>query len=75
MIIAMQEHSSDAAVHAVMDSTLPLWFKPEKFLEPEFSAEAYVADLKRYVSGPLALQPASRSSLLCAGAPAAVLSS
>ena len=28
----------------------PLWFKPEKFLEPNFNAEAYVNDLKRYVS-------------------------
>jgi hypothetical protein len=28
----------------------PLWFKPEKFLEPKFNPEAYVNDLKRYVS-------------------------
>ncbi|PRW51049.1 conserved oligomeric Golgi complex subunit 2 [Chlorella sorokiniana] len=30
-------------------STLPLWFKPELFLEPAFSPTAYVADLRRYV--------------------------
>lgn len=28
----------------------PLWFKPEKFLDPNFNPEAYVNDLKRYVS-------------------------
>jgi len=33
-------------------STLPLWFKPELFLEPAFSPTAYVADLRRYVSRP-----------------------
>ncbi|PSC75738.1 conserved oligomeric Golgi complex subunit 2 [Micractinium conductrix] len=31
------------------DSSLPLWFKPELFLAPEFNPAAYVADLKRYV--------------------------
>ena len=28
----------------------PLWFKPEKFLDPKFNPESYVNDLKRYVS-------------------------
>jgi hypothetical protein len=28
---------------------LPLWFKPERFLEPDFDAEAFVADLRRFV--------------------------
>ena len=26
------------------------WFKPERFLEPDFDAEQYVADARRYVS-------------------------
>ena len=26
------------------------WFKPERFLEPNFNAEQYVADARRYVS-------------------------
>eukprot|EP00887_Chlorella_sp_A99_P001064 scaffold14.g1064.t1 len=30
-------------------SSLPAWFKPEKFMEPDFNPEAYVNDLKRYV--------------------------
>ena len=33
-----------------LDSSLPLWFKPELFLEPDFSPQAYVGDLRRYVS-------------------------
>lgn len=32
-----------------LDSSLPSWFKPERFLEPEFRAENYVNDLKRFV--------------------------
>ena len=32
-----------------MDSG-PLWFKAEKFLDPSFNPEAYVNDLKRFVS-------------------------
>jgi hypothetical protein len=26
------------------------WFKPERFMEPDFNAEKYVADVRRYVS-------------------------
>ena len=33
-------------------SSLPLWFKPELFLQPDFSSSAYVADLRRYVRRP-----------------------
>jgi hypothetical protein len=33
-----------------LDSSLPLWFKPELFTQPDFSAVGYVSDLKRYVS-------------------------
>ena len=50
--------ADEPALDASVDSSLPLWFKPEKFLEPQFSPEAYVADLKRYVS---------RSSRVCWG--------
>lgn len=32
------------------ENDAPHWFKPERFLEPEFDAEQYVADLRRYVS-------------------------
>lgn len=28
---------------------MPLWFKPERFLESSFDAEAVVADLRRFV--------------------------
>ena len=28
---------------------LPAWFKPQLFLEPAFDADAYVADLRRFV--------------------------
>lgn len=27
----------------------PLWFRPERFLAPEFNAQNYIDDLKRYV--------------------------
>ena len=40
-----------------LDSSLPLWFKPELFLEPEFSPQTYVADLRRYVSPALPRAP------------------
>ena len=32
------------------DEGVPPWFKPEKFLDQNFEAESYVADLRRYVS-------------------------
>lgn len=32
------------------DARLPLWFKPAKLFEAEFDADAYVADLRRFVS-------------------------
>jgi hypothetical protein len=41
--------ASALASLSLADSSLPLWFKPELFLAPEFSPAAYVADLKRYV--------------------------
>ena len=39
-----------ATAALAIDSSLPLWFKPELFLEPDFSPTAYFSDLKRYVS-------------------------
>lgn len=27
----------------------PLWFRPERFLAPDFNAQNYIDDLKRYV--------------------------
>lgn len=35
---------------------MPLWFKPERFLEPSFDAEAVVADLRRFVRHLLACE-------------------
>ena len=32
------------------DKSLPSWFEPERFLDAEFDAEAYVSDLRRFVS-------------------------
>lgn len=46
-------------------STLPLWFKPELFLEPAFSPTAYVADLRRYVSRPPTEHRAAASVARC----------
>ena len=69
---------------SMADSSLPLWFKPELFLAPEFNPAAYVADLKRYVragtpgqaggSVGAATRPHARAHLgllcfPCAGAP------
>lgn len=28
----------------------PHWFRPEAFLSPDFDADAFIADLRRYVS-------------------------
>lgn len=57
---------------------LPLWFKPELFLEPQFSPTGYVADLRRYVSGrrgwrPAAPPPAANRPLLCRVPPLAAI--
>jgi hypothetical protein len=41
----------DGSNSLLVDSNLPLWFKPEKFLDAGFSADSYVNDLKRYVCG------------------------
>lgn len=32
------------------EAALPSWFTPQRFLDNEFDAEAYVADLRRFVS-------------------------
>ncbi|KAK9821420.1 hypothetical protein WJX81_002272 [Elliptochloris bilobata] len=47
-----RSHSSDFGAEEIFGRTregLPLWFKPERFLEPKFEAEAFVADLRRFV--------------------------
>lgn len=43
--IAMQ-----SAPKADEGELLPSWFVPKRFLEEQFDAEAYVADLRRFVS-------------------------
>ncbi len=47
---AVEAATAQAASLSLADSSLPLWFKPELFVAPEFNPVAYVADLKRYVS-------------------------
>ncbi|KAA6427855.1 MAG: conserved oligomeric Golgi complex subunit 2-like [Trebouxia sp. A1-2] len=41
--------SSAIAVSLDGDSSLPSWFKPTRFLDIEFDADAYVSDLRRFV--------------------------
>jgi hypothetical protein len=41
------------------DLAVPLWFKVEAFTAPEFDADEYVRDLRRYVRAP---RPASRAN-------------
>lgn len=47
--VAVEAATAQAASLSLADSSLPLWFKPELFVGPEFNPVAYVADLKRYV--------------------------
>jgi hypothetical protein len=51
---------AQALLHAVQvevltprggDASQPHWFRPEAFLSPDFDATAFIADLRRYVSG------------------------
>ena len=35
-----------------LDLQVPLWFKVEAFTAPEFDADEYVRDLRRYVRAP-----------------------
>ena len=44
----MQSSTKVAAVDG--EAALPSWFTPQRFLDNEFDAEAYVADLRRFVS-------------------------
>ena len=41
--------SLKAAKSAHHDDSPPHWFNPERFVESNFDAEGYVADLRRYV--------------------------
>ena len=38
---------------------LPAWFKPEAFIANDFSAESFVADLRRYVSALMSVEYSS----------------
>ena len=42
--------SSAIAVSLDGDNSLPSWFKPARLLYVEFDADAYVSDLRRFVS-------------------------
>lgn len=48
-----ERSSSASAVALESDKTLPSWFKPARFLHADFDAEAYVSDLRRFVSNSL----------------------
>jgi hypothetical protein len=63
------EAVTSQAASLTLDSSLPLWFKPELFTEPQFSPVAYVSDLRRYVSM-LSSQVTNGSSLCSEGRPA-----
>ena len=41
--------SSATKALALDGEALPSWFVPARFLDDEFDAEAYVADLRRFV--------------------------
>lgn len=41
--------SSATAISLDVDHSLPSWFKPTRFLDVEFDADAYVSDLRRFV--------------------------
>lgn len=41
--------SFNAASSAHHDDSPPHWFNPKRFVESNFDAESYVADLRRYV--------------------------
>ena len=44
--------SSVAVVKLETDKSLPSWFKPGQVFDAEFDAEAYLSDLRRFVSTP-----------------------
>lgn len=48
-VVAFQK-SLESAGFAQKDDNPPHWFNPERFMEPNFDADTYVADLRRYVS-------------------------
>jgi hypothetical protein len=51
VIVRMVEGSKASSLQDALGvGGAPLWFKPEDFLSPAFSGEAYVSDLRRYVS-------------------------
>ena len=56
--------SSTNAVSLDGDSSLPSWFKPARFLDVEFDADAYVSDLRRFVSEQLHRHDGSHALLV-----------
>ena len=48
----MSEALSRLADEEDGDLAVPLWFKVEAFTAPEFDADEYVRDLRRYVRAP-----------------------
>ncbi|GMH43984.1 hypothetical protein BSKO_11918 [Bryopsis sp. KO-2023] len=49
-VAAPLEHSRPESTEAKTQSgSEPVWFDPERFRQPEFDAEQYVADLRRFV--------------------------
>ena len=44
--------SSVTAVKLETDKSLPSWFKPAQVFDADFDAEAYLSDLRRFVSTP-----------------------
>ncbi len=49
MAIVASQKSLGSAGFAQNDDNIPHWFNPERFMEPNFDADTYVADLRRYV--------------------------
>lgn len=44
--------SSVTAIKLETDKSLPSWFKPAQVFDADFDAEAYLSDLRRFVSTP-----------------------
>ncbi|CAL8471248.1 g10790 [Coccomyxa elongata] len=49
MAAVAPQKSLGSAGFAQNDDNPPHWFNPERFMEPNFDADTYVADLRRYV--------------------------
>ncbi|BDA46634.1 Conserved oligomeric Golgi complex subunit 2 [Coccomyxa sp. Obi] len=49
MAVVASQKSLGSAGFTQNDDNPPHWFNPERFMEPNFDADTYVADLRRYV--------------------------